>query len=98
LVAQVAEIVRELLGVELLVVITDDGTRDAEIGDDVPPNEPSYFSSGYKGYSLVLYPFGKVVDRYKKILTLHHSFGERAEDIHSPCGELQGADDWRHEG
>ena len=96
LAAQVADIVRELTGVELPAAIKDDRMRDAETGDDVLSNEPSYFKSGYRGYGLGLYPFGKVVDRQKKILTLPRSFGERAEDIHSSCGERQGADDWRH--
>jgi len=94
--AQVVEIVYELTGVELPAVIKDDGMRDAETGDDVPPNEPSYFNSGYRGYSLNLYLFGKVVDRHKKILTLSRSFEERVEDINALCGERQGADDWRH--
>ena len=87
LVAQVVETIGELIGVELSTVIEDDGTGDAEVGDDVPPNEPSYFSGGYGGDSLGLYPFDKVVDHNKKILTLPRSFEERAEDIHTLCGE-----------
>ena len=98
LVAQTAEIVCESTGVELPAVIKDDGPRDAEASDDVFPNEPSHFSSGYRSYGLSLYPFGEVVHRHKKILTLPRSLGERAEDIHSPCGKQQGADDWRHGG
>ena len=83
LAAQVVEIVREPTGVELPAVMKDDGTRDAEAGYDVLPNEPSHFSGGYRGYSLSLYPFGEVVDDHKKVLTLPHSLGERADDIHS---------------
>jgi len=90
LAAQVAEIVREPTGVELLAVIKDDGTRDSKASDNVPSNEPSHFSGGYRGYNLDLYPFGKIVDRHKKVLMLPHSFGKTAEDIHSPCGERQG--------
>ena len=76
LTTQVAEIVSELIGVELLAVIKNDGTRDVEAGDDVPSNEPSHFSGGYRGYGLSLYPFGEVVDRHKKILTCPVTLGK----------------------
>jgi len=78
LAAQAVEIVCEPTSVDMPAVIKDDGTRDAEVGDDVPPKEPLHFSGGYRGYSLDLYPFDKVVDRHKKVLTLPRSFRERA--------------------
>ena len=87
LAAQVTEIVGELIGIELPVIIKDDSTGDVEASDDVPPNEPSYFSSGDGSDGFGLYPLGKVVDRYKEILSLHYSLGERAENIHSLRGE-----------
>ena len=90
LIAQIGQIVCELAGIKLLVVMKDDGLWDAETGDDVSPNEPSYFSCSYRGYGLGFYSFGEVVDCHKKILTLPRSFGERTEDIHSLCGEWQG--------
>ena len=77
LVGQVAKIV-EPNGIELPTVIEDDGARNAEAGDDVPPNEPSYFSGGYRCYGLSLYPFGKVVGRHKKVLMLPRSFRGRS--------------------
>lgn len=98
LAAQVAEIVSKLTRVELSTVIKNDGTRDAEVGDDVPLNEPSHFSGGCRGYGLSLYAFAEVVDRHKKVLTLPYTLRERAEDIHSRCGERQGAEDWLHRG
>ena len=38
LTAEIAQIVRELAGIELPTVIKDDGPWDAEMGDDVSPN------------------------------------------------------------
>ena len=87
LAAQAIEIVHEPSGVEFPAITEDDGARNAEAGDDIPPNKPSYFSGGYRGYGLDLYPFDKVVDCHKKVLTLPRSFGERAEDTHTPSGE-----------
>ena len=68
LAAQVVEIVRELTSVELPAIIKNNGARNTEAGDNVSPNKPSYFSSGYRGYGFGLYPFGEVVDRNKKAL------------------------------
>ena len=72
--------------------------RNAEAGDDVSPNELSYFSDGYEGYGLGFNSFGEVVHCHKKVLALPRSLMKRTEDIHSPCGEQQGIDDWRHGG
>jgi len=87
LAAQVAKRVCEFTGVELPTVIKNDGARNAKVGDNVSPNEPSYFSGGYRGYNLDLYPFGEVVNYHKKVLALPRSLGERAKDIHTPCSE-----------
>jgi len=81
-----------LTGVELPAVVENYGTRDADTSDNVLPNELTYFSGGYGGNTLGLYPFGEVVHCYEEVLTLPHSLGERAEDIHSLCGEWQGID------
>jgi len=87
LATQVIKIVREFTSVELPAIVKNDGTRDAEAGDGVSPNGLSYLSGGYRGNNLSLYPFGEVVNRHKKVLVLPCSLGERAEDIHTPCGE-----------
>jgi len=87
LAAQVTEIVGEFIDVELSAVIEDDGTGNAEASDDVSPNKPSYFSGGYRGYGLDLYPLGEVVHSHKEVLALPHSPGERAEDVCSPSNE-----------
>jgi len=55
--------------------------------DYVPPNEPSYFGSGYGGDGLDPYSLGEVVHRYKEILMLSPSLRKRAEDIYSLSGE-----------
>jgi len=68
LVAQVAGTVNEPIGVKLYVVIKDNGTRDAEASDDVPPNKPPYFNGGYGGYGLGLYPLTEVIHCYKEII------------------------------
>jgi len=94
----VAEIVREFTGVKLPTVVKNYGTRNAKACDSVLPNELLYFSGGYGGYGLGLYPFGEVAYRYKKVLVLPYSLGERAEDIHSQCGEWQWTGDWHHGG
>ena len=96
--AQVVEMVHKLTGVKLPVVVKNDGARNAEASDNVSSNEPSYPNSGYRGYGLGLYPFCEVVNHYKKVLTLPHSLAKRAEEIHSPCGKRQGANDWRYGG
>ena len=98
LAAQVTEVVHEFTSVELSTVIKNYGTRDAEAGDDVPPNELSYFGGGDGGVGFGLYQLGEVVYRYKEILSLPRSLGKRAENIHSPCGEWQEADNRRHGG
>ena len=95
---RVTKIVCELTGVKLPAIIKNDGAMNAEAGDDVSPNKPSHFSGGYRGYGLSLYPFGEVVNRHKNIPALHRSLGERAENIHSPCGKRQRADDRHHGG
>jgi len=87
LATQVVEIIDELIGVELSTVVEDGGTGDAEASDGVSPNKPSYFSSGYGGYSLGLYPLGEVVDCHKEVLAMLRSLGERAEDVHSLSSE-----------
>ena len=84
---QVAKIVCEFTGVELPAVIKNDGARNAEVSDNILPNEPSCLSGSYKGYGLGLYPYGEVVNRHKKVLVLPRSLGERAEDIHTLCRE-----------
>jgi len=58
LASKVVKIISELIGVKLSAVIENDGTGDAEAGDDVPSNEPSYSSGSYGGYSLGLYLLG----------------------------------------
>jgi len=77
LATQIAKIVSVPIGIELPAVIKDDSTGDAEGSDDVLPNEPSYFGGGDGGDGFGLYPLGEVVYRYKEILSLHRSLGER---------------------
>ena len=73
---RIGQIVRELTGVKLLVVIKNDGARNAEVSDNVAPNEPSHFSDGYRFYDLSLYPFDEIVDRHKKYLRCSIALGK----------------------
>ena len=98
LATQVVEIVHEFTGVELPAIVEIYGARNAQAGDNVSSNKLLYFSSGCRGYSLDPYPFGEVVHLHKKVLTLPCSLGERAEDIHFPCGKQQRTDNWHYGG
>jgi len=75
---QSAEIVSGLSGVELSAIVENDGARNAEASDDVPPHEPLYFNCSYGGDGFSLYPFSKVVDYHKEILGPPRCFGERS--------------------
>jgi len=89
---QSAEVVSELSSVELSATVENDGARNAEASDDVPPYEPSYFSRSCGGDGLGFYPLNEVVNSHKKILTLSHCFWQRSEDVHTPSSEQQGPD------
>jgi len=92
------EVVSELSGVELFAVVENDGMRNAEASDNVPPYKPSYFGRSYEGDNLDLYRLGEVVNHHKEIFALPRCIGERAKDIHTPSSEWQRTDDWRHGG
>jgi len=90
--AQVTEVVYELAGVKLPTAVKNYGTRDAKVGDNVPPNELSHLCSGYGCYSLGLDPLGEVIHRHEEVLAVPRSLGKRAEGIHLPCREREGTD------
>jgi len=43
-------------------------------------------------------PYGEVVHRHKKVLTLACGFGKRAEDVYPLRGKWERTDDWFHRG
>ena len=98
LVAQVVEVVRELVSAKLSAIIEDSGVRDAKSGDYVAPYEFTHLGGGYRCDGLDFDPLGIVVHRHKKILVLACGLGKRAKDVHSPCGEWEGADYRCHSG
>jgi len=81
---QDAEVVSELSGIELSAIIENNGARNAEETDDVPPYETSYFGCSYGGDGFGLYPLGEVIDRHKEILALSCCFRKRSKDVHTP--------------
>ena len=74
---QGAEVVCDLSGVELTPVIEDPSMRDAEAGDDVLPDEFSYFNSGNRSHCFDLYPLCEIIHGDKEVLALPSSLGKR---------------------
>ena len=63
--------VLELLIVELSAVVSDDDSREVELRDNRLPNKVSGLCFSYLGYWLSLHALSKIINHYKKELTLH---------------------------
>ena len=77
----------ELGVVKLGFVVSDDGLREPEPGDDVPPCEALdlFFRDGCQGFNLD--PLREVVDPDNEEASLPHSWGEGPEEVKTPLGE-----------
>jgi len=71
------EVVRCLNSVELPSVIEDHCVRDTEAGDDVLPNEFTYFNGSDGSHYFSLDPLCEVIYSDKKVLALPCGLRER---------------------